>query len=447
MPMTPIKDKLIRFFNIAMAFTVLTRTEWPYYFQNHLNLNILTSSLYCLPALLVLLFPSSMALVFLMFCGQIIDSVYNSPQLPNHWMLTFLTSIIVFFVFLKSRFNTSNFEDLFLKFKNQAHLGIATFYFFTAFWKMNHDFFDPKYSCTFGRFINSLGTYYDITRSTFLENAVIWGSVSIETLLPILLLFARTRVYAAFGLFAFHFILIVDKNSNYQNFSWTMIAHLTLVLAFTEKSKIIILIENKFLRIFLSLVSLLLIPLSFFDNTTWWDVRWAFSFLIFFGYLYLVLVSKPIPVKLQVAKYSIPAIVLAFFVFLNGIAPIIGIKNRSSWQMYSNIRLEANYSNHFLLPPSLDVFGFQKDTAEILETSDPFLKREYIDSKSKITWHDLRTYVVNHPRITLSWIHGNQEFETTAAGSDPRLPAPPWILQKLVWFRPIGENTAFQCAW
>jgi hypothetical protein len=445
--MTPIKNKSIQLFNMVLAFTMLTRTEWPYYFQNHLNLNILTSSLYCIPALLVLLLPSSMILVFLMFCGQIIDSVYNSPQLPNHWMLTFLTSVIVFSIFLRSKFNALNFEDLFLKFKSQAYLGIATFYFFTAFWKMNYDFFDPKYSCTFGRFINSLELYYDIPRSSFLEYTVIWGSVSVETLLPILLLFARTRVYAAFGLLAFHLILIADKNSNYQNFSWTMIAHLTLVLAFTEKSKIMEFIENKISRTSLALVSLSLIPLAFFNNSIWWDFRWAISFLIFFGFLYLILVSKPNSIRLNSAKNSIPAFVFAFFIFFNGVTPIIGIKNRSSWQMYSNIRLEASYSNHFFLPPSFDFFGFQKDTVEITKTSDPFLKREYIDSKSEMTWHDLRTYVKNHPKISLSWVRDNQEFATSLAGSDSRLAPPPLVLQKLVWFRPVGENISRQCAW
>jgi hypothetical protein len=434
-------------FNIVLAFAMLTRIEWVVYLQQHLPINLTFTALYALPALLLIVFPSKPWLLLAMLLGQVADATYNAPQIPNHWMLTLITSTVLCSGFVSAWMWRKPFETIWLGFKDRAYLGLGVFYVFTAFWKTNHDFLNAAHSCVFARFINHFDRFVAFPHSQVLDNTLMLGTLLLEYGFGLMLFFHPTRRLAALGLIVFHLLLAFDKSGNYQNFSWTMLAHLILLLNVSSETNLFRFLAQTKIRALLSLVCLLLIGLAFVHAGAWSWLRWLFSLTVLLAVVFLVASSKPPPNSLTVPSPLALGMVFAGLIFLNGIMPILGVKNRNSWQMYSNIRLEADFSNHLWLPPSFDVFGFQRDTVQIIRSSDLYLQREHVKTGSSMTLVDLRNYLVFYPNVSLEWIHQQQRFSSLAAGKDPRLSPPDWWVQKLVWFRPIGPKTALQCAW
>ena len=58
--------------------------------------------------------------------------------------------------------------------------------------------------------------------------------------------------------------------------------------------------------------------------------------------------------------------IVPVLIVLNGVTPVLGLKTRTAWQMYSNIRLEPDASNHVLFGRSLDVMGAFRDPVSVV---------------------------------------------------------------------------------
>ncbi|HUE38831.1 MAG TPA: hypothetical protein VMR29_04965, partial [Candidatus Binatia bacterium] len=136
------------------------------------------------------------------------------------------------------------------------------------------------------------------------------------------------------------------------------------------------------------------------------------------------------------------AIAVIALVWLDGLSPYLGLKTRTTLDMYSNLRLEADRSNHFLVPRSLDVFGFLRDRVAILETDDPDLRRAYVETGEEMPYVQLRDYLTRHPRVRVRYLRGGAQ----ASSVGTREPLP-YALQKLLVFRPLGERSRRECLW
>jgi hypothetical protein len=61
-------------------------------------------------------------------------------------------------------------------------------------------------------------------------------------------------------------------------------------------------------------------------------------------------------------------------VCLNGMGPYVGFKSRSSFDMYSSLRMEEPMPNHLLLRHSLDILGYQRDLVTIVDSNNSMLR-------------------------------------------------------------------------
>jgi hypothetical protein len=143
-----------------------------------------------------------------------------------------------------------------------------------------------------------------------------------------------------------------------------------------------------------------------------------------------------------------PLGVIPLVVALNGLSPYVGLKTETSWAMYSNLRTEV-HPNHFLVPVSAKVFGYQDDLVEILDTSLPALA-EYVGGDVRLTFFEFRRmcsaatgdFDVSYRR------HGEDRTLEIVAGvaSDPAVcRAHPWLLGKLLRFRPVDTGAQARC--
>ena len=155
------------------------------------------------------------------------------------------------------------------------------------------------------------------------------------------------------------------------------------------------------------------------------------------------------------ASLGRPWIPLLALALLNGASPYLGLKTRSSFTMYSNLRLEADYSNHLVAPPSGDALGFLSDFVFIRSTADPTLQRRIEDGGATMTYAELCTYLEwrgdvapgrSEPGAALTYERGGMEFVTTRGAPLPS-DCPGLLGRRLAFFGPIGQGSERACVW
>ena len=137
----------------------------------------------------------------------------------------------------------------------------------------------------------------------------------------------------------------------------------------------------------------------------------------------------------------------AVLVLLNGLCPWLGIKDRNSWQMYSNLRLEPGASNHWIIPRSLDLLGLQSDTVQVQYVSYGYLNTVWTSPDVEVRWYMLRWHAWQDPAMAISYRRDGVTHEAATVAEDPLLTPPSWPLRKISWFRPAGPPVAEQCQW
>ena len=69
----------------------------------------------------------------------------------------------------------------------------------------------------------------------------------------------------------------------------------------------------------------------------------------------------------------------AVSLFVFGFLPYLGLRTYPALAMFSNLRTEGRNQNHFFLPRSLDVFGYQRDTVKILDSDSARFRNFQVD--------------------------------------------------------------------
>jgi hypothetical protein len=176
-----------------------------------------------------------------------------------------------------------------------------------------------------------------------------------------------------------------------------------------------------------------------------WDM-WLLGVVVCFGPA-LVRVWKS-PAESGVRPRWLPLWSLPLVVVLNGLSPYLGLKTETSWSMYSNLRTEVN-RNHFIAPASAQLFGYQSDLVEVLESSLPAFEK-FLDGEVKLTFFEFRRtcssatgdFFVRYRRDG-----GEGTFAVVdGVASDPELcRAHPWPVAKLLLFRPVDTGAHASC--
>lgn len=168
------------------------------------------------------------------------------------------------------------------------------------------------------------------------------------------------------------------------------------------------------------------------------------------GLLVLYLASlrgrRPEPRRRPIRPAGAVGWVVVGLVVLNGLAPYLGLKTRSSFDMYSNLRVEGAHPNHLLVRPA-DLAGYTSDLVEIRSSSDPVLDR-HAEAGLLMTHFEFRSHLSRHPEASVAFLRGGELHRVERAGDVAELATPPSpALRRLVWFRPVDAGGSFRCQW
>ncbi len=385
--------------------------------------------------------------------AQLVDVLASLPTPTNHWLLSGFINIGVIIAVVQIRrqpeadrgSRAARFLESLLP---AARLGTATFYLFTGFWKLNSGYFDPEHGC---------GAVYarDVLRAVLGESltgvapSLSTLIVAYELVLPAVLLWPRTRHYAALTAVVFHFGLALHVEKTFLNFSSTMFALLTLfnlgIGNYLETWK-----TGRRTLIAVGAAFLVLAPLAQVVQLR--GVYVAGRWLLFLPVAIVVLRGAFRAVLDQRSEsdtaWALPSgwqWLPVLLITLNGLAPIAGLKTRCAWQMYSNIRLTEADSNHYLLPASLDAWGYLEDRVTLEASSDPQVQK-LAEVDAELPMIELRRWAHSRMSFSVTYVHRGRRVTVEDSRSDPAIPPVSLPERWLTTFDPIVRGTP-ACTW
>ena len=431
-----------------------------------------------LAAIAVIHRPSSVGRLLGLAIVQLLDVAYYLPVVPNHWLLTGIVSLAILgaavAVALREGRAGLQLGELYQTLTPPVRLSAVIFYFFTFFHKLNADFLNPDVSCAVRFFEWAVSPFPAFAALPGMGPAVIWATLAVELLLAVGLAVPRWRWAACLLGAGFHMLLALDAAHVFYNFSAVMFAVLWVCLPASRAARLARQPGGRVGRWHFLGGYALIVGLAWWFPAQAWRVT-AFGFSGLWLAFALTLLSRagllgrcnvwrfaraayrsrarptpPAPVEGRPAwQYAGVLLLVPALVLLNGLSPYLGLKTRTAWQMYSNLNLTADSSNHLIIPYSLDIGGFLADSAAIVATSDPALRYAYGQTGRRITWFELRRYVAQQPDIQLAYTRpGRPPKAFGSATEDPALKVPGLgVLGKLLIFRPVGTASAGVCDW
>ena len=401
--------------------------------------------------------------------------------------------------------------ELYRVFTPAVRLAVIIFYFFTFFHKLNADFLDPSSSCAV-TFIGHITDLFSVPSLPALASLAIFVTLGVEGALPIGLAIPRLRLPAVLLGAGFHFLLALDIVKMFYNFSSVMVALLWVFVPPAAAASLVRVrrclpravrgkpVWRSVVRLFFNRFHFLVgygltLVLCWFSpdislglNIVGFSLLWlalAGTLCVAVGYAWRPrrVRKEPTPALRQAQDHPskegsntsplgrgaaqaagwVPSwrqsgshnrrrssllLLIPCLVLLNGLGPYLGLKLRSAWQMYSNLRVDDAGSNHFLIPRSLDIGGFLADSVVIVSTSDSLLKERYVETGARMPYFALHAYLAEHPEVALAYIRSGQYRAIARAGDSPEFSTrPPLLLRKLLTFRPLGQQAGKICDW
>jgi hypothetical protein len=388
----------------------------------------------------------------------LIAALYLLPALQNHRMVMVFSGLIL----LTGGIKGGNINWIV---NNLRWLNLVV-YTFAAFAKLNSNYLKDDFSCASiflkqSLDLHGLGNFTLYLPSIFSLSG--YWSLIVEIFLIFLLIPSRTRSFGIFTGVLFHICLATNHLKYFSNFSATMFLLLFSWLS-EEQSRIFI---NRYLNrwkwaFVIGAATLFYTQQSrAFGSFTENDLLFSryfiwsiFAFFILYSLSRILLQNRELGDKRSLITPNLP---ILSFAIINGLSLYLGIKTLSTFSMYSNIRIEPNYSNHLIISKSPDLFSYIADNVKVVDTTEMQLKYltesetlrlPYIELCSYIArMDDLNDFLLDDEKVhSITYERDSRRYIAYRGGNLP-LDCPGWFSRKFLRFSPVGDGSELRCSW
>ncbi len=454
-------------FAAAMLFH---EAKWTYASQHRLDVLLIAA------AILVLVRPSSVGRSVLMHLLVLAIAIGRSPWISNHFFFASVMSLTVLLALVREVLRDSNCRTLatraYAALAPAVRIGLIGLYAWSAFHKLNSDFLDPQLSC-------GSAMYLDLARiargwlpqGPLAQLGAIYATVLCEGLMAIFLVVRRTRAAGILLAILFHLVMGV---AGFGNFSSICIAALFTFVSPLELPPPPARLATLWRRIAPGVTAMVVLvsggalllfeywgspsPGVLFDPgmdaQSPGPLRDAFRVLwLFYG---LVCTAAAVVIWKRgavVARVGLPPALLAIapiLLLFNGLCPYLGLKTENSFSMFSNLRTEAGACNHLIVREPLAQAGYQHDMVRIITTSDLRLRR-FAQARLALTYFEFQSYAARKAKageadFAVTYERNGRMHALIRVSDDPDLVRPqPWLVRKLLYFRPVKFGKANTC--
>lgn len=346
--------------------------------------------------LLVLYKPSSWWRFVLFVLIDWVSIAWELPLHPNHIFFTWFVDGTLLASFAMVAATNKDNPQIGLETKWYTavapwiRIELCVLYFFTVFHKLNYSYFDIDWSCAARLHTDIYRRFPLLPQADWALNVAIYGTLIIETAIPLLLSFRRTRLVGAVMGLSFHAMLAAHPHMGLISFSSMMTSLFTV---FLPQSTAVALKPTSKLRkvrrwvaigmgaLFLPWILRSVLPSSLHLE----DVithAWKAGFIAFYCYIALCLVmfvrSQRMTrneKRVMEGSWRSHPILAVFIVLLliNGFGPYFGLRTQTSFSMFSNLHTENGESNHLIMPSGIQLTNWQYDLVEIVDSNEPDL--------------------------------------------------------------------------
>jgi len=438
-------------------------------------------SLWAAASVAVLLRPTSLALNAAMHALRIAAFVHDSPDTPNHQLLYAIASATVLCALALVWRRAGGRPELrtwFERFAPALRVELWCLYLFGVLHKLNRDYFDTSVSCAVNTFVGVAPRWLDAlaTSGTASRTLLIAGSLAVETAVPLLLAFGRTRRigialgvlfhgflglrFYAFttGLLALYALFVPDslwRDAAARIAQRRAHGRLARVLLAPGAAALAMGLVVAGFGLAGGLVAAgpqgaALARVGYPLSAAGWIALMAAPLA------WLLLLRWPAPGFAAAPPGRIARIgvlwIFPLLVLFHGFSPYLGLRTVPAFSMFSNLRTEGGLSNHWFMPDrALRLAGFQEDLVTLLDAQDDELRR--FARRPRRTFYDFKLRIqrmaaAGKRDIAVSYRRGGEVRTLAAAERDPELmEAPPWWQRKWLKFRPVPIASERECSW
>jgi hypothetical protein len=460
------------------AFALLIAVTSVFEVNSHLRQTPLAHVVLVL-ALAVLWRPGSVRLFAALLAAVIVHCGALMPYVRNHWLLlSLLGGGWLVGIAAAPRAERWSPEASFARVAPLARWGLLVLYACTVLSKLNTDYFDPRWSCA--------GELYELfvrVELPFLPSVGPAGivalavlSVVVEVLVPIGLLFGRTRWLAVVVGAVFHFALGA-KLPHISTFVFALYLTFLPREAFDASARALSAWPRaRYAALGVTSAAFAVVHLAVYDVTpslkpaalTGARLGWQLAFAaLIVGCAVVGWRSRGVGLTFAPSlRLGAPGAVVLALVALFGAAPYLGTKTQLAFTMYSNLRTEGPAPNHLFVPVSaLRVVDHERALVAVAPspivrfgardqgTRAPFVRPGVTQGAELVPLLQLRLWVAEARAEGAHHIHVEYTRDgvsrvVEAAEDDPVLGVPvPWLVRKLVSFRPVSAGPHQACFW
>ena len=432
-------------------------------------------------AALVLARPGSLGLFLSLVIVQSAYFLDRMPDITNHAVfamlvdLTILASVVI--ELLRGRGASLTGERLYRAFAPAVRVEVLVLYFYVVLHKLNRDFFDPEISCAVEHYRHLDWVIARVTGGMRLISpehigvayALIAITLLVEAAIPLLFLHRRTRTAGILLGLLFHYVLGVNV---FFDFSSMVFALYLLFAPPTFAVSLAAWWERSPVRSWVGRFRTRRIPTGAWSATalvivvlamgnTWRNSHRAFAAAwTLYGLVVTLVFIATIRWRrrtdlrdvwpqhsFHMAWALVPLVLLAV---LNGLCPYLGLKTKSSFAMFSNLRTEGPASNHLFIPAATKIFGYQDDIVRITASNDPVLAG-VAERGTLVPFFFLRDHLSRLRRagqsgVNVTFVRDCVTHEVRNAEADRALsPDYPWLLRKTQLFAEIDPRPRQRC--
>lgn len=437
-----------------------------------------------LAAILLMFNPRSVSLLGLLALVSFSYNVTRWPRLANHIFAEGLINLVILSAVLWTLYqnrhhigkpgwswytlglnNRKSTNNLLRRFAPVMRASVIIIYLFATLHKLNWDFFDPAISCATTMY-NRLPALFTFMPDYHWGPLVsIWGTLIIELVLPVFLIFRKTRYHAlALGI-PFHLMLGLIGHRTFSAFAFANYFLFTderFMQALNDRLRALRQWLSQFQReqirrylwmgigiIFLGIVASF--AADFLDSkrlrkTVW--LVWSLSMIA----AYVIVLHRQkvlgLPAPKTALRWSNPGLLwmLPLVVVFNGMNPYLGLKTHVAFAMYSNLRTEGGEWNHIFMPKWLKVAQYQDDLVEVIDAT----RKEFDELKTQnllIPHFEFRRMIDNmNGDVWVHYVHNGQhkvlEIKNGQSNQTDFVKGSTGLLGKLLVFRPVYKEGA-----
>lgn len=389
-------------------------------------LEIAKSGAVTLLALALCLRPHSLPLFLSTAITWIIVAGTRLPNIPNHQYLLLSFDLVVCMALFSdiARSRKPTLESIVTSARTGFLTMVGIVYLFAAFAKLNHGFLSENNCAT--RFLANIQQFYSFVPSLPGHWLAI-GTIALELFLAVLLFSPRTRPFGVRMGIVFHILLAMDPIKRFFNFSSVILLGLCSGVSFSLSEK-----SDSLVR-FLMTSSVVAFAIFRVIDT---PLISAVVLSLIWIMLALIVFSASMP---SIKPYALPlqfsAVFGACLILAQGFSPYLGIKTRQSFQMYSNLTINEQNSNHLIIPKSFDLLGLMKDRVTI--------RKDDGGETQETSLYEFYRLLKENPDTKYSIRQGN-EFKPITLDQVEKPPY--WWLHWYISFYPHSKKSE-ECSW